>query len=281
MDRAPASGGVGDGRCIIGGMVVAAAAGWLLGVLVNLLADSLPWTRRPSMPACHGCGAPRAWWAWSGLLHAVAQRGRCPYCSRRRGTRPPVVEVLAAAGALGLFIVKSDWLSWIAGLLIGFVFLLIMVIDSEHRLVPHVVVLPAALVFGVMQALDPARGVAKTLWGGVAGAGSFFVLYLLGEAFARMLARSRGRPLDEVALGFGDVTLAGLIGLIVGFPAVVLALLLGILTAGLFSLGYLLVMLARRRYSAFTPIPYGPFLILGASLVYYGGRQLFASVLLP
>ncbi len=106
------------------------------------------------------------------------------------------------------------------------------------------------------------------------------MLYLLGDVFAKSLARARGRSLDEVAFGFGDVTLAGLIGLIVGWPAVVLALLVGILTAGLFSLGYLIMMLARRRYTAFTPIPYGPFLILGASMVHFGGRELFQSILL-
>jgi Flp pilus assembly protein protease CpaA len=142
----------------------------------------------------------------------------------------------------------------VAGTAVGFVFLLITVIDIEHRLIPHVVVVPSALVLGLMQAVDPSRGPVKTALGGVAGAASFYVLYLLGEAFARALARARGRSLDEVAFGFGDVTLAGLIGLIVGWPAVVLALLVGILAAGLFSLAYVLVMLARRRYTAFTPI---------------------------
>jgi prepilin signal peptidase PulO-like enzyme (type II secretory pathway) len=50
---------------------------------------------------------------------------------------------------------------------------------------------------------------------------------------------------------------------------------LGIMAAGVFSIGYVLVMLLRGRYSAFSPIPYGPFLIVGALLVYFGGRDLF------
>ena len=141
--------------------------------------------------------------------------------------------------------------------------------------------LPAAVVLGAIGILDPGRGAVKVLTGGLAGAGSFYLLYLMGGVFARAMARARGRPIDEVAFGFGDVTLAGLIGLIVGWPAVVLALLIGILAAGVFSLGHVLVSLLRRSYSAFTPIPYGPFLILGASLVYYGGRALFQSILLP
>jgi hypothetical protein len=40
-----------------------------------------------------------------------------------------------------------------------------------------------------------------------------------------------------------------------------------------FSLGYLLFMIARGRYVAFTPIPYSPFLVLGALVVFVGARS--------
>jgi len=76
-----------------------------------------------------------------------------------------------------------------------------------------------------------------------------------------------------VAFGFGDVTLAGVIGLAVGFPGIVVALTLGVLAGGVFSLGYLLFMIARGRYVAFTPIPYIPFLVLGALVVFIGARS--------
>lgn len=264
-----------------GVIAVCALLGWMLGVTANLLSDSLPVRRRPRLPRCPRCTAPRKPIAWSALASWVAGSGRCAYCGSPRGARSVIVELVGLVGAVLLYVRNAAPSALLAGAAVGFVFLLITVIDLEHRLILRVVVFPAALVLGLMQSLDPSRGAVKTLLGGLAGAVSFFVLYLLGEAFARLLARARGRPLDEVAFGFGDVTLAGLIGLIVGWPAVVLALLVGILAAGLFSLGYLLVMLARRRYTAFTPIPYGPFLILGASLVYYGGRGLFESILLP
>ncbi len=261
-------------------IAVYALVGWLLGVVANLLADSLPVSRRPHVPRCPSCTAPRKLTAWSALASRVTGTDRCAYCGTPRGSRPVIVELVGTFGAILLVQRDSGPSALLAGTAVGFVFLLITVIDIEHRLIPHVVIVPAALVLGLMQAVDPSRGPAKTVLGGLAGAISFYVLYLLGEAFARALARARGRSLDEVAFGFGDVTLAGLIGLIVGWPAVVLALLVGILAAGLFSLAFVLVMLARRRYTAFTPIPYGPFLILGASLVYYGGRGLFESILL-
>jgi prepilin signal peptidase PulO-like enzyme (type II secretory pathway) len=118
----------------------------------------------------------------------------------------------------------------------------------------------------------------KVLVGGLAGFLILWVMYLLGLAFSRWLARRRGAPLDEVAFGFGDVMLGGLIGLVVGWPGIVIAVVTGILLAGAYSLGYLLFMALLRRYAAFTAIPYGPFLLLGASLVYYGGRAAFESL---
>ena len=263
------------------GMIVGIGIlGWLLGVAVNLLSDSLPATRRFHAPTCTHCRAPRPVAGWSALTAALSGTWTCGYCGSARSLRGPVVELAGAAGTLLLFVRDPRASVLLPALLVGFTFLLITVIDLEHRLILHVVVLPAAIILGTIGILDPARGALKTLGGGLAGAGSFYLLFLLGEAFARAIARARQKPLDEVAFGFGDVTLAGLIGLIVGWPAVVLALLLGILTAGVFSLGHVLVMLLRRRYSAFTPIAYGPFLILGASLVYFGGKELIQSILL-
>jgi leader peptidase (prepilin peptidase)/N-methyltransferase len=76
---------------------------------------------------------------------------------------------------------------------------------------------------------------------------------------------------QEVAFGFGDVTLATVIGLLLGFPAVIEALMRGILYAGVFSILYLIYLRLRKRYASFIPIPYGPFLILGALWVYFQG----------
>jgi prepilin signal peptidase PulO-like enzyme (type II secretory pathway) len=140
------------------------------------------------------------------------------------------------------------------------------------------VTVPAALLLGAIGSLDPNRGLVRTLLGGAAGFGILLGLYLLGGLFAQAMARLRGRTLDEVALGFGDVTLSAVIGLTLGWPGVVAGLLLGVFAAGLFSSAFLLIMLARRRYVAFTPIPYGPFLVLGALLVYFGAGARLLSL---
>jgi len=189
--------------------------------------------------------------------------------------------VLAGLGVVGLAHLRPNLQSLLPAIFIGCVFLLVLVLDIEHRLIPHVVTLPSAVVIGLMGILDPARGPVKTLLGGLAGFSVVFLMYLLGIAFSRWISRRRGESVEEIAFGFGDVTLAVVIGLAVGWPGVLVALVLGILAAGIFSLGAIVVMLIRRRYRAFLAIPYGPFLVFGALLVYLGGRDLFSLLLTP
>jgi prepilin signal peptidase PulO-like enzyme (type II secretory pathway) len=249
--------------------VALALLGLLIGVMINALADSLPVDRRIRLPVCHSCSAPRPWHAWSGILGSLTGGDTCSYCGRRRGLRAAAVEITAIVGSVWIYATQPSPERIASSLLVSAIFFLIAVIDLEHRLILHVVSLPAAVVIGLLGIVSPTPGPLRTLAGGAVGFVAVFGLFLLGDAFARAIGRLRGQPLDEVAFGFGDVNLAGLIGLAVGWPGVVASLLAGMLAAGVFSLVYLLVMLARKRYTAFVPIPYGPFLILGAFLVYF------------
>jgi leader peptidase (prepilin peptidase)/N-methyltransferase len=204
---------------------------------------------------------------------------RCRYCGAPRGARPWVIELASAAFAVWLYRRDPSWAVFLPGLLVGLIFLLITVIDVEHRLILRVVAIPAAVVLGVIGALQPNRGPLKVLLGGLAGLTILWLMYLLGLAFSRWMARRRGTSLEEVAFGFGDVMLGGLIGLVVGWPGVVIAVVTGVLLAGAYSLAYVIFMSLRRRYSFFTAIPYGPFLMLGACLVYYGGRTALETLM--
>ena len=98
----------------------------------------------------------------------------------------------------------------------------------------------------------------------------FLVLFLLGFAFLRLM-RYETR---EAALGFGDVVLAGLVGLAVGWPAVLLALLLAILGAGAAGLAILVWKAVRRQATQGATMAYGPYLALAAVLVYFFGADL-------
>jgi prepilin signal peptidase PulO-like enzyme (type II secretory pathway) len=81
--------------------------------------------------------------------------------------------------------------------------------------------------------------------------------------------KRRNEPVDDVALGFGDVNLAGILGLLLGFPGIVVGLTLGALIGGAGSLLFILLRLAQGRYRSMDALPYGPFLISGAVLLLF------------
>ena len=83
------------------------------------------------------------------------------------------------------------------------------------------------------------------------------------------MARMRGQSEVGVALGFGDVTLAGVLGLILGWPGIMAGLLLAILLGGLVSGIYLIVLVILKRYQLFSAIPYAPFLVLSTIILLY------------
>lgn len=225
--------------------------GWGSGLLVNVLADTLPMTRRVWPPVCPHCGASQTWMGVLGLSR------RYGACGHRRGGRSVLLPAVAGAGACLLWAAQPRMGFFVQWVVLVY-FALVVVIDVEHRLILHPVSWAGAVLGGAVGVWR--HGVTATLLGGAAGYGLMFGLYALGGIFARWAARRRGMPPDEVALGFGDVNLAGVMGLFLGWPGVIVGLVFAVLLGGAFSALYLLWMVLRRRYRAFAAIPYGPFL---------------------
>ncbi|GAB3153241.1 hypothetical protein GCM10027058_21490 [Microbacterium neimengense] len=128
-------------------------------------------------------------------------------------------------------------------------------VDLRRHRLPNALVLPAypfllaALALASLGRADPGALVRAIAGGAIA-----FVFYLLLR-----LAQPRG-------MGGGDVKLAGLLGVALGYlgwDALLLGLFAGFLFGGIFSVGLLLTRRARRR----TRIPFGPWMLLGAWIV--------------
>jgi prepilin signal peptidase PulO-like enzyme (type II secretory pathway) len=111
------------------------------------------------------------------------------------------------------------------------------------------------------------HGAVLTAIGGVAGFTVMLALYFLGDMLGRGLAKLRKEPWTETALGFGDVNLSAVIGLLMGWPGVVAALVLGVAIAGVYSLGFVILSLFKGKYKMWAAIPYAPFLCIGAVLL--------------
>lgn len=154
------------------------------------------------------------------------------------------------------------------------VFMLVAIIDIEHRLILDVVMLPA-FVFAIIEVLvSPRMNWMDGLVGYAIAQIVVMAFYVFGAAYLWLINRKRTAEMkvDEVAFGFGDVTLATFCGLVVGFPSVIVMLGLMVLIGAANSILYLLITgLFTKEYKAHTALPYGPAILLAAVIMLLWG----------
>lgn len=256
-------------------LVIPALLGLAAGLLVNYLADVLPVTRRLSQPACPNCQSTFSW------LDYLTLRA-CRQCGKRRNSRTWIVLVIAAASFIYFWLFPPIGLGLPLSLIVLTYFGVIIVIDLEHRLILHPTSIFGAalgLFVGTYVFAKPdgfPASILTSLLGGAAGFAIMFVFYKLGEMVARYRARkmrAAGQAEDdEEALGSADVILAGVLGLMLGWPNIILGITAGALVGGVVGILAVIGYLIRRRYaenSLMNFIPYGPSLVLGAFYILY------------
>jgi leader peptidase (prepilin peptidase) / N-methyltransferase len=254
-------------------------AGFMVGVLINLCADSLPTARRLHRPSCATCGRPRSAIRWSSVIASLSRRRRCPHCNALQSARHILVELVVPLLFVLCWVQSGTGVTMSLHLVYSALFVLITVIDMEHRLILHVVSLPAILLAVVGAYVDPIFDSPKrALLGGAIGLVAALILYFSGMLFSWLVGRARGQPLPGPAFGFGDVTLSTFLGLILGAPEIIFALVIGILAGFVGAILYLLIRgLIQREHQIFTAfMPYGPFLVLGAAIMLYFGQAFMA-----
>ena len=241
-------------------IIIPILLGWLSGWLVNYFADVLPVTRRFSRPACPHCQTPYPWGGYL-LFH------NCTTCGTPRKWRPLVIQAVLTIAPAILWIFPHTGFPFPLAFVLLIYLCLVFVIDLEHRLILN----PVSL-FGAILGLGIGiylHGLATTLIGGAVGFGIMLAFYFIGVFYVSYMSKKRGIQTDEVALGFGDVNLSGILGLLLGWPLISAGLLFAVLAGGLISLFIILGMLIAKKYKAFTAIPYAPFLILSALYLLY------------
>ena len=189
-----------------------------------------------------------------------------------RRVRYWMVLIGAAACSVWLWLTPSEELGYFAGLLLLTFFGLIVIIDIEHKLILFPTVwfgLGLCGLYGIFL-----HGWLTTLLGGLAGFGIMLVLFFFGDFVAQLIARIRKQELEEVALGFGDVNLAAIIGLLLGWPGIVGGIVLAIFVGGLVSILYIFFTVIMGRYRTFEALPYGPYLVFGAVVLLFFGDTL-------
>lgn len=178
-----------------------------------------------------------------------------------------VIEILFIFVAVWLWYSPPDKVAFWWGFPVLAYFAVVAVMDIEYRVVLHPISYFGAilgLIVGMYR-----QGFVITLVGGLVGFVAMYLFYKLGEFFMRLVNRRRAEAIEEVALGFGDVNISGVVGLFLGWPPVILGLFFAIFAGGIFSIIFVLISIGIKRFRAFAALPYAPFLILGAITVLF------------
>lgn len=267
-------------------LVGSGVLGLLIGSFLNVVVWRVP--RGDSLlpgSRCPGCDAAIRPWQNVPIVSWLILRGRCANCDGRISARYPLVElstgvvfVLVACwwafwgpmaagapwtpGTEGHMLGAAAW--WLA--LAGYLWfaaagIALTLIDLDHRRLPDTIVLPSTLVIVVLlSSAALLNGEWSRLVATLGGGAALFAFY-----FLIALVYPRG-------IGGGDVKLAPLIGAIAGFVGWA-PLAVGAFAGFLLGAVVGLVLIAARRSSRRTGIPFGPFMLSGAWVGILWGQE--------
>lgn len=238
--------------------IISLVAGWI----VNLAADNVP-GREAFFKEWHlpFYRLPR-WIQWlirpmiRPLLPAV------PAVVAKANRQEPSVRYISVwIGAILLgwltYFHSGFTLTTVAMALYAWFFLAIAAIDLEHRKVYNRMLLAATPVMLLFTPLIEGPTIWSAIGGGLFGFFLFLVLALVWPG----------------AMGMGDVKLAGVIGLVTGFPGVIVAILICIFSGGFVAS----LVLFRSRFKRGQTIAYAPYLVLGALVSLYYGTEIWTA----
>ena len=273
-------------------VVVAGLFGLLIGSFLNVVAYRVPahisLTRESR---CPHCDAPIKPWQNVPVMSWVALRGKCANCKAPISARYPIVEaVTGIAFALitwwglavyegllgstlmtylespawdGVVLAPDVWaavLVIVAFLYFAAISIVLTVIDLDTHRLPNSIVLPSYLVAGILFTVSAwLTGDWELLLRAAIGMVVLYVFYFLLRSVRRG------------GMGGGDVKLAGVIGIYLGWlgwGALAVGAFAAFLYGGLFGIALLLLRRAGRK----TAIPFGPWMILGAWTGVFAGE---------
>ncbi len=243
--------------------------GLLLGSFLNVVVWRVPRGESVVHPPSHcpNCGGSIGARDNVPVLSWLLLRGKCRHCNARISARYPLVE-LATAALFAVVAYRFGW-SWElpAFLYLAAISVALALIDLDVKRLPNAIVLPSYPVVALLLLLPAA---VSGVWGdylrALIGMVALFALY-----FVLAIVYPAG-------MGFGDVKLAGVLGLCLGWlgwAELAVGGFAGFLLGGVIGAVLMVVGRATRK----SQIPFGPFMLVGAFLAVFWGEDLAALYL--
>ena len=235
------------------------AVGSFLNVCIYRLPQSISLIRPGSM--CPGCRTKIAFYDNVPVASYLWLRGRCRHCGTAISPRYPLVELISGLFAVAVF--ARHGLSWEGLIVYALVAALLVItfIDIDHQIIPDVITYPG-IVVGFLASLAVGQiTYIESLIGIILGGG---VLLMVAWGYY-LVTKKEG-------MGGGDIKLLAMIGAFLGWKGVIFTIFVGSAIGSAVGMAITLRTEQGRRL----PIPFGPFLSLGALLFLFFGPQIIS-----
>lgn len=229
--------------------------GLCVGSFCNVLAERLPRGEDVlvSRSHCDYCKKILSWYELVPILSYVVQKRRCRKCHKILSFQYPLIELFTGLGFVAIALMFDMYTGLFVALSVVFTMsMVILVADFKYFIIPDVTLIVMGIVGLFSLTTLPFQEVRAHLLSAVAAFVGFLLLYLFTK---------------RKGMGFGDVKLAGVLGLLLGFPNIVIALYTAFLTGAM--VGVILMIVGKAKMK--TKLPFGPFLILGMFVAFLYG----------
>lgn len=258
--------------------VLGGAFGLAIGSFLNVVVYRVPAGLSVVAPAsaCPNCKSEIRSYDNIPVISWLLLRGKCRDCHTPISARYPAVELFTAvlfvatavafapglSAADGVMPAIAGVLTLVAYLYLAAITVALALIDLDVHRLPNSIVLPGYLVGGTLLG---AAGILTGDWAGLLrvaiGAVAMFVFYF-ALAFIK-----------PGAMGWGDVKLAGVLGIYLGWlgwPQLILGAFAAFLLGGIASI----VLIATKRVGRSGGIPFGPWMLAGAWISIFAGEPI-------
>jgi leader peptidase (prepilin peptidase)/N-methyltransferase len=230
--------------------------GALIGSFLNVCIYRIPRSESVVLPRSHcpNCKTIVSFYDNLPIASFLLLRGRCRHCHTSISWRYPLVEIINTVGYL--FLLWKFGLGWqfVVYALLFSALVVVTFIDLSHQIVPDRITLPGMIVGALAAATVLPAGLINALIGIFLGGGLFYLVAVL----------SRG------GMGGGDIKLIAMIGAFLGWRDVLLTIFIAALAGSVVGLYLMVVKGKGRKY----PVPFGPFLALGAVVSLCWGTEI-------
>lgn len=232
--------------------------GIIVGSFLNVCIWRLPmgysvWNPPSHCPQCSERLRP---WDLVPIISWLFLRGKCRYCASPISGRYALVELVTGLLFLLCFYIVGFSFELIKALILTSFLIVITFIDLDHQLILDKVLMWMA-----------GAGVAINLFTGLPMPGIWHMLLAaaVGGGFMLIVA-----VLTRGGMGGGDIKFMAVLGLWLGWPYILLTMLLSFVIGGV--VGLLLLLLKRKGRKDF--IPFGPFIAAAAYVTFLYGTDI-------